>query len=231
MPDVHILRMHNLECDFMPYYLLTRTSIGDGHQLNLIYSNDKDMWQTVNDNTFAFVKHGKTKKLITPGKVMSAFLKRECKIDKSYFNLAKAIWGDVGDDIDGVDQVGPASIIKIFPEFQKIIGNMNDVYDNIENRLPIFNVIPSKIENKKLKSVVDAELDSGLISKNLKLISFELLSRAVDDPTESKMNERKKQLAKLFVEKEVVNINVMNETLKKFNVMLDDDALNSIYYL
>lgn len=231
MPNIHVIRMHNLECDFIPYYLLRRTTIGDGHQLNMIYSNDKDMWQTINENTFAFTKNGKIKKLITPGSVMTKFLKRDCNIDDSYFNVAKAIWGDTGDDIDGVDQVGPASIIKIFPEFQNMIGSMDGVYDNIENRLPIFNVIPSKIENKKLKSVVDAELDTGLISKNLKLISFELLSRALDDPTESKMNERKQQLGKLFTEKQITKIKVMNETLKRFNIMLDDDALNSIYYL
>ncbi len=231
-PNVYVIRLHNLECDFIPYYFLTRAQFGkNSNQLNMIYSNDKDMWQSITNKTFVFSKTGKVKKLITPGNIMSKFLKRECKIDDSYFPLAKAIWGDTGDDIDGVNGVGPANIIKIFPTLQEMIGPMDDVYDNIQNRLPIFNVIPSKIENKKLKSVVDAEINDGLLTKNLKLISFELLSRAVDDPMESKMNDRKDHLRKLINEKEIIKLNVMSDTLKRFNVTLDEDALNSIYHL
>ncbi|GAH29315.1 unnamed protein product [marine sediment metagenome] len=82
-----------------------------------------------------------------------------------------------------------------------------------------------------MKSVVDAELFDGVLTRNLKLISFELLSRAVDDPIESHMNERKGQLIKILNEKEITKLDVMNETLKKFNVILDEDALNSIYHL
>lgn len=231
-PNVYVLRLHNLEGDFIPYYLLTRASFGKNpDQLNLIYSNDRDMWQSINKNTFILSKTGKNKKLVFPGTIVPEFLKRECKIDDSYFPLVKAIWGDTGDDIDGVVGVGPASIVDIFPEFQTMVGSIDDIYDNIQNRLPIFNAIPSKIENKKLKSVVDAELDSGLITKNLKLISFELLSRALDDPMESTMHDRKAYLIKMLNEKEVVKLKVMSETLKRFNVTLDEDALSSIYHL
>lgn len=232
LPKVYVLRLHNLECDFLPYYLLTRAAFGKNtNQLNMIYSNDKDMWQTVNNNTFAFSKNGKVKTLITPDGLMTRFLKRQCDIDNSYFTMAKAIWGDSGDDIDGVQGVGAVGIIEMFPELQPMIGTMDEVYDNIQNHLPIFNVIPSKIENKKLKSVIDAELNEGLISKNLKLISFELLSRAVDDPVESKMNERREHLKKCLNQKEVVELKVMTETLKRFNVTLDENSLTSIYNL
>ncbi|GAH28622.1 unnamed protein product, partial [marine sediment metagenome] len=31
--------------------------------------------------------------------------------------------------------------IDIWPEFQTMIGTMDDIYDNIQNRQPIFNVI------------------------------------------------------------------------------------------
>lgn len=231
-PNVYVLRLHNLECDFIPYYMLTRASFGKNpDQLNMIYSNDKDMWQGINRNTFIFSKTGKIKNLLVPGKIMSKFFKRECHIDDSYFPLAKAIWGDTGDDIDGVEQVGPAGIVDMWPEFQTMIGTMDDIYDNIQNHQPIFNVIPSKIENKKLKRVIDAELNTGLITKNLKLISFELLSRAVDDPIESHMTERKQHLVKLLNEKEIIKLDVMSETLKRFHVTLDDDALKSIYHL
>jgi 5'-3' exonuclease len=232
LPKTYVLRLHNLECDFIPYYLLTRAQFGKNpDQLNMLYSNDKDMWQTINGNTFIFSKTGKTKKLLTPGKLVSKFLKRECKIDDSYFPLVKAIWGDTGDDIDGVQGVGPAGIIEIFPEIEKMVGPIDDVYDNIQNRLPIFNMIPSKIKNKKMKSVVDAEINDGLLTKNLKLISFELLSRAIDDPIESKMNERKDHIRKLLNEKEIIKLDVMSDTLKRFNVTLDEDALSTIYHL
>ena len=231
-PNVYVLRLHNLECDFLPYYLLSRGEFGKNpNQLNMIYSNDKDMWQTINEKTFIFSKAGKVKSLITPGGLMTRFLKRQCDIDDSYFTIAKAIWGDTGDDIGGVDNVGPVGIIEMFPELQPMIGTIEEVYYNIQNRLPIFNVIPSKIENKKLKSVIDSELTSGLITNNLKLISFELLSRAVDDPIESTMNERRDHLKKSLNEKTIVKLNVMTETLKRFNVMLDEDALSSIYHL
>jgi 5'-3' exonuclease len=229
---VYVLRLHNLECDFIPYYLLTRAEFGKKpDQLNLLYSNDKDMWQTLSDNTFIFSKTGKTKRIITQDGIMSRFFKRECKIDKSYFPVTKAIWGDTGDDIYGVPQVGPASINDIFPTLQPMLGTIDEIYYNIENHLPIFNVIPSKIENKKLKSVIDAELNEGLITKNLKLISFELLSRAVDDPVESKMNERRDQIKNFLNKKRIVEMKVMSETLKRFNVTLDENGLFSIYNL
>jgi hypothetical protein len=92
-------------------------------------------------------------------------------------------------------------------------------------------MIPSKIENKKMRSVVDAEINDGLLTKNLKLISFELLSRAIDDPVESTMNTRKDHLRRLLNEKEVIKMDVMSDALKRFNVTLDEDALNTIYHL
>jgi hypothetical protein len=232
LPNVYVVRLHNLECDFLPYYFLTRAQFSKNpDQLNLLYSNDKDMWQTISPKTFVFSKTGKHKKLLTPGGLVAKFLKRSCDIDDSYFPLVKAIWGDPGDDIEGVKGVGPAGIVETFPALQQLIGSMEEIYDNIQNRLPIFNVIPSKIENKKMKSVVDAEINDGLLTKNLKLISFELLSRAIDDPTESKMIERKDHLRKTLNEKKNIKLDVMSETLKRFNVTLDEDALNSIYYL
>lgn len=232
LPNTYVIRLHNLECDFIPYYLLTRAQFGrNPDQLNMLYSSDSDMYQTVNKNTFIFSKIGKKKKLITPGNFMSKYMKRECKIKDSYFPLTKAIWGDNGDDIDGVQGVGPAGIIEIFPEIEKMVGPMENVYDNIQNKLPIFNTIPSKIENKKMKSVVDSEITQGLLSKNLKLISFELLSRAIDDPVESKMIERKSHIRKILNEKEIIKHNIMGDTLRKFHVTLDEDALNTIYHL
>ena len=136
LPNTYVLRLHNLECDFIPYYLLTRGEFGKNpNQVNLLYSNDKDMWQTISERTFVFSKTGKEKKLLTPGGLVSRFLKRECKIDDSYFPLVKAIWGDTGDDIDGVQGVGPAAIINIFDELKEMIGPMEDVYYNIQNRL------------------------------------------------------------------------------------------------
>jgi 5'-3' exonuclease len=190
------------------------------------------MWQSVSDNTFIFSKSGKdNKKLITPGNINSSFLKRECQIDDSYFPFIKAIWGDKGDDVIGVSGVGPAGIIEMFPELQSLIGTMEDLYENIQNKLPIFNVIPSKIENKKLKSVIDAEIDEGLISKNIKLVSFEMISRAIDDPTEIKMYERKNHLKKTLNEKRVINLDVVKETLDKFHVILEEESLDTIYHL
>jgi len=231
LPSVYVLRLHNLECDFIPYYLLTRAKFGQNpNQVNIIYSNDKDMWQTISERTFVFSKAGKEKKLIIPG-FMKRFLKGDCDIDDSYFPLTKSIWGDKGDDIIGVNQVGNKSIIDMFSELQPMIGSMEDVYDNIQNKLPMFNMIPSKIENKKLKRVIDAELDNGLISKNVKLVSFEMLSREVDDPTNSKMYERKDHIKKMLNDKKIIELDVIQETLDRFDVTLDDGSLKTIYHL
>lgn len=232
LPNIFVLRLHNLECDFIPYYLLTRAKFAQNpNQINIIYSNDRDMWQAVGERVYIFSKAGKEKKLITPGNLVQKFLKRECNIDDSYFPFIKAIYGDDGDDITGVNGVGPAGIIEMFPQLQSMVGSMEDLYQNIQNKLPIFNMIPSKIENKKLKSVIDSELDDGLISKNIKLISFELLSREVDDPSHSQMIDRKKHIRNTLNEKRVINLEVVKETLDRFNVTLEDNSLETLYHL
>lgn len=231
MPGIQVVRVPNLEADFVPYYLITRNIIKQDDSVgNVIYSNDHDMWQCLNDNTFIFSKSSKTKKLIRKGNTLKMLLKKECHIPDEYLPLAMAVIGDVGDDVIGVKGVGPSNFLKIFEQLVAMTGNMEDIFKKVENRQPLFNFIPSSIENKKLKSVVDAEVNDNTISNNLKLVSFELLSRELENPSRTEIIDKRNIIEKQFLtEKEIYPLESMKTALQRNGVFLEESSIDFLY--
>jgi hypothetical protein len=173
LPSVRVIRLPNLEADFIPYYLLSRKKVTyDGTVGHIIYSNDHDLWQCAADNSFVFSKSAKSKKIIKPGMIMDLFLKKPNNIPDFYLPLAMAVIGDSGDDVEGVKGVGPARFLEIFDDLIKLTGDMKTIYNNVENGNDIFISLPDKIQNKYLRKVVKSEQNNKTITNNLKLVSF-----------------------------------------------------------
>jgi hypothetical protein len=231
IPKIKVIRLPRLEADFIPYYLLSRGKVPyDGSVAHIIYSNDHDLFQCVTDHSFVFSKSGKHKKIITSGNVMKEFLKRDCNIPDSFLPLAMSIVGDVGDDVVGIKNVGPARFFQMFPKLVKYTGNMSDIYKSVQKDKPIFKTIPDHIENKYLKTVIEEECQNKTISKNLKLVSFELISRELDDPNSTEMLEKRNLIEKILnADDEIVPCESLKKALDKLHVYLEESSLDFLY--
>ena len=230
MPDINVIRLPNLEADFIPYYLLTRGKVNtDGTVGHLIYSNDHDLMQCVGKDSYIFSKSAKSKKIIKSGTVMSNYLKKENNIDDCYLPLAMAIIGDTGDDVVGIKGIGPSRFIEIFPQIISMTGDMNNIYDNVENKKPIFNNIPSSIVNKHLNAIINEEQINKTITNNLKLVSFELISRALDNPSNTEMIDRRRLIENIVTNKTVYPLESMKNALDKLGVFLEESSIDFLY--
>ena len=230
IPGVKVIRLSHLEADFVPYYLLSRKKVPyNGEVGYVLYSNDHDMWQCAAKDSYIFSKAGKHKKIIRPGNIMSTFLKKPCEIDDIYLPLAMAVVGDSGDDVDGVKGVGPARFLEIFPQLVAMTGDMGTVYNNVQNGKDLLDPIPATIRNKHLQKVVNAEVKSKLVSNNLKLVSFELISRAIDNPDKTEMIDKRKSIEKILNEKEVYPLESMKKALNQTGVYLEESSIDFLY--
>jgi hypothetical protein len=231
MPGIKVIRIPNLEADFVPYYVLTRGLIKKESGVgNVVYSNDHDLWQCLNDDVFIFSKAAKFKKIHKQGKVMSMFLKRDVDILDEYLSLAMAVIGDPGDDVTGVKGIGPVGFIEAFPQLITLTGDIDCIYDKVEEGQDLIDPIPQSISNKKLRLIVDAELQKKTISKNLKLVSFELISRALDNPSSTEMIDKRKIVEKQYlVEREVYPLESMKKALEKNGVFLTESSIDFLY--
>jgi hypothetical protein len=231
LPRVRVVRLPNLEADFVPYYVLKRNLIKRGEGIgNIIYSNDHDLWQCLSHDTVIFSKSGKIKKIVKQGNVLSMLFKKETNIPDDCLTLAMSVIGDPGDDVTGVKGVGPARFLEIFKQLISMIGTMNQLYDNVENNRPIFNFIPKSIQNKHLRKVVDEEVANNIISKNLKLVSFELISRALDNPSTTEMIDKRKIIEDVFsIERETSTVEGMKRGLEMLGVFLEEASLDFLY--
>ena len=230
MPKIRVIRLNKLEADFIPYYLLSRNLVEyDGTRVHTIYSNDHDLWQCVTDHSFIFSKAGKSKKIVKKGEIMDLMLKRKTNIPDIYLPLAMSVIGDTGDDVIGVDKIGPARFYQMFEELIKLTGNMGQIYEKVRKGEALFDPVPQHFKNKYLKDVVYSELENKTVSNNLKLVSFELISREVDDPSSIEMNDRKNQIVNAMKPKECASLNSMKIVLEKIGVFLDESSIDFLY--
>jgi len=160
---------------------------------------------------------------------MKMMLKKENNIPDIYLPLAMSIIGDTGDDVEGVKNVGPARFLSIFPELIEMTGNMGVIYEKVRKGKELFDPVPSKIKNKHLKDVVEAETTSKRISNNLKLVSFELISREVDNPSSIEMSDRRNQILKTIQQNDFASLESMKKALDMSGVYLEESSIDFLY--
>ena len=230
LPSVKVIRLSHLEADFIPYYCLSRKKIPRDETTGTItYSNDHDLWQCAAKDSYVFSKSAKHKKIIKPGTIMTHMLKRENTIEDIYLPLAMAVIGDPGDDVEGVRGVGPAGFLKIFEQLIALTGDMREIYRKVENNLPLIDPVPPSIVNKILRKVVDEEVKNKTISNNLKLVSFELISRALDNPSSTEMIEKRKLIEKTINDNTVYPLESIKIALNKIGVFLEETSIDFLY--
>ncbi len=230
MPNIKVLKLSNLEGDFIPYYLITRNLIPQENIANIIYSNDHDLLQCINKNTYVFQKSAKSKRIVKQTEVMERELHKKNNISDSYLPLVMSIIGDSGDDVKGIKGIGPSRLLNIFSELLTLVGNMETIYKNIINKQPLFNTTHCKSGNKYLNKIIQEESKNNLISNNLKLVSFELISRMFENPDNTEMLNRKKNFHKILENNQITELEVMRKALEKGGVEIYGEELENIYF-
>lgn len=230
MPNIKVIRLPNLEADFIPFYLISRnlvdTSKNVGH---LIYSNDHDLLQCLRDDVFVYAKIPKIKKLIKKGQALRSYLKFTKNCPDEYLPLVMAIIGDPGDDVYGIRGIGGKTVEKIIDEVVELVGGIENLFQNVVKGKPIFNPDLGGNSNKHINTIIEKERSEKVISNNLKLVSFEILSRFLDDPNSTEMVDKKKLIEKSLMDNEIVELEVMRKALEKNRITLND-SLDSIYF-
>ncbi len=240
MPNVSVIRLENFEADFIPYYLISRNitepaenELNIGTQsIHIVYSNDHDLLQTLTagKNVFIFQKIRQTKKLYKRGEGMTRLLKKSVDFPDTLIPMSIAVIGDVGDDVVGMRGIGEGRIIPILNDLVTMCGGMDSLYDNISKNNPIFSSSSEQIENKYISQIVESEKLNKTISNNLKLVSFEMISRYFEDPDEMETLKKRDKLDKLLKNKNVVELEKMRDALIRSRVDIDSDTLDNLYY-
>ena len=163
IPGVAYLLLDQLEADFIP--LFVEQCFPEDHIVTL--SNDSDMLQLVSDgHTVVRNIHRKDCRVIvrvTPENVGKYMF--NVSIDKyyehikkvtPYYVLAKAIMGDPGDNIIGLDKYGPVRTLKLITNAIDKIG----MSESITIDMLINNLNLSRAQKKRVR-------------RNVKLISYE----------------------------------------------------------
>lgn len=232
IPDIKVVRLQNLEADFIPHYLITRKLVQTSPNVaHVIYSNDHDMLQSVNDNVYVFQKTMKgTKKIIKKGEIMRSYFKLDTEFPDEYFPLAMAIVGDPGDCVDGVKGIGAKRLEEILEDVVKMTNGVNTLYDNVINSKPIFIHNTDKTQNKYINMILEKEKSENLISRNLKLVCFEILSRFLDNPSNTEIVNKKNHIYEILGKNEVAEYESISKALSMNRVYLEEDALLALYY-
>jgi len=232
IPDVKVIRLQNLEADFVPYYLVTRKLVDTSPNVaHVIYSNDHDMLQSIDNNVYVFQKTMKgTKRIVKKGDVMKSYFKYESQFPDIYFPLSMAVVGDQGDCVDGIKGIGSKRLEGILEELVGMTNGINNLYDNVMQNKPIFIHNTDKSQNKYINMVLEHEKSENLISRNLKLVSFEILSRFLDNPTNTEIINKKKHISEILQKTEIAEYDALNRALVMNRVYLEEDALIALYY-
>ncbi len=229
MPDIKVIKLLNLEADFVPYYLMTRNYVDTRSNVaNITYSNDHDMAQNLSEHSYQFVKTPQGKSIVKINEGMSKQTKKSWNGDDEYQPLAIAVIGDPGDDVYGIKGIGGVTFLKIFPMLKKMVGTMEELNENVLKNKPIFDT-SINYKNKHINKILDAEQKEKLISNNLKLVSFEILSRVFDDPDTTELLGRKKRFEKIVTSEESVSLESMRTALEKNNVEILGEDLDIVY--
>jgi hypothetical protein len=233
IPSIKVIRLTNLEADFVPYYLITRNLVKiNDDTAQLIYSNDHDFFQCISiDHCFIYNKGSNYKKILRQGNVMDHFLKTKSNISPEYVSLALSIIGDSSDNIKGVNGIGAKRFVDNFDTINKMIGgSMKNLYDNIQSNRDIFDMSSIDQKNKYINSIVEEEKNNQRVSRNMKLISFEILSRVLDDPPSTEMIDKRNSIINIIENNTLSTADVLSSTLGRFGMDFEENYFDILFF-
>ncbi|GIU69207.1 MAG: hypothetical protein KatS3mg002_0443 [Candidatus Woesearchaeota archaeon] len=230
LPNVKVIKLDLFEADFIPYYLINYKNIGnDDNDVNIILSNDHDMWQCANDNTFIYSRYGKRSKVISKGKVLNNLFKDSDKIyNDDYYTLILSIIGDKSDNIEGIKGIGEKRADIIYDELARFYPDPSIFLSKIKENIPLFDDYNG--DNKYMIIVRNQENEFRTVTRNMQLISFEIISRLINDPTKLYLLEVHKKIESVLENNSYIKFENLVEALKRSQIYVDEDIFGSLYY-
>jgi len=111
----------------------------------------------------------------------------------------------------------------------KMIGGIKNLRSNVINESNIFNQDVNLIKNKNIKTIVDEERNNKIISNNLKLVDFNIISEFLDNGLNTEMLERRKYIRNILNDKKISPIQPLKTALNKLGIYLQEE-LEVIYF-
>jgi 5'-3' exonuclease len=200
---------------------------------HIIYSADKDLTQCLHsDNIFQYYRHYRLTKMLSQKDIFKHVFKLtidEIESPAEWFCMALAIVGDAADGFKGINGIGPKRCISVLPQIMTLCGGSIDkVYQNIRDKKPLFDrsYVPN---NNIVKKIIDGE---DIIVRNMKLLSFELLSDFIDGGFPTYVNDRKQlMIDNMNNIKKVPNAMILYEALEKRGLtnILQEDTIRDLF--
>jgi len=239
LPDVTVIHLKNLEADFIPYYLMSRNKVRtDDKTLNLTYSTDHDLYQNtlVGNKSYNYYRRRQNFKILDKHQIVRNFSKDKKSIkvfsDYKYYPLLIAMCGDPGDNVAiPIKRAGVVRINKIVEEFAEICGGMEKIYEiasNLSNDELISETVVNSLDIKNIllrKFVVD----NKKVLLNLRLMSFEILSRVLDNQPTGTMLELRNHIDDMLDKKTTANMEPLVESLNRIKVYPEKKHMLKVY--
>jgi 5'-3' exonuclease len=171
------------------------------------------------ENILQFYRHHNKVEMLTKDTFWKHYLKTSTfpkGISAEYIPFALAVIGDDADFYKGVHGIGGKTFAKMMIYLEDLLGPMTEVYDNIDAGKTIFKPGIDK-SLPKMNSILKNE---KLIVRNIRLASYEMLSRYVnaDFPTDRiKMRNFIKDSSSF--ENKIKNGRVLHAALHKAGLM------------
>ena len=148
-------------------------------------------------------------------------LKCEETYPDNYLSLFMSIIGDGGDDVDGIAGLGPKRTKDIINEIVACGGSIEEIRKNTLIGNKLFKPCQKNIQNKNMIKVIDNE---AIISRNLKLVDFEVISRTMDNPPSTNILNVRKHIEGVFNNKVCYSFEVMSSALSKTGMDIPPDT-------
>ena len=129
-----------------------------------------------------------------------------------------------------IESLNKKTSAKIVEDVAELLGGMEEIYNKVYKGTPLFTEDDKGHIDKNIDKVIKAEVDEGIISRNLKLVSYECLSRELLTPRKTEMLDKFKHIKKVIEEDNVVPYEKMKAALTMNNIYFADDELEVIYH-
>jgi len=243
IPNVFVIHMKNLEADFIPYYLMSRKLVPHGENvLNLTYSSDHDLYQNTlcTDNSYIYYRRKKDLAIIDKHMIIKKYMKKHkippnIDIPPHYYPIFIACTGDSGDDIPSpFHGAGPVTVYKHINDFVEICGGIENIYkiayDKNQNKLIDDETRRNLPENIKMTKTIQKFIDNDdKILRNIRLMSFEVLSYYLDNYGDNNLMEQRRHIRDIIKNNTSINSNILLETLRKTKIFIDESHFNRAY--
>jgi len=178
-----IILANEIEIDCTPSFINNYCSIDPDRYVNYIFSKDKDMVQSISDNTKQVIKVVRSDyAVLDKTNCLSKGLKVNLEKDPKYASLILSILGDSADSIPGLNGIGPKGIEKLFLDYEYDEDSEEDMITHFANSV------------SEVKPQVKQEIEK--LRKSYKCVDFdiiireneELLNKAIRDKYNSTVN-------------------------------------------